>query len=157
VRAASPHGFVLDTSTGLGYTATQASRGAARVLTIEVDPAVHELARLNPWSRELFDSPKIELLLGDSLDIVPAIAAETFDCIIHDPPTFSMAGELYSAGFYAALRRVLRPGGTLFHYVGDPGSKMSGSTTRGVVKRLGAAGFSRVTPVPQAFGVTAVK
>jgi predicted methyltransferase len=158
IRAVSPiGGFVLDTATGLGYTASQASRSAHRVLTVELDPAAHEIARVNPWSKELFDSPKIEMVLGDSFDVVPALAAETFDCIIHDPPMFSLAGELYSGEFYKELRRVLRPGGKLFHYIGDPDSKMSGSVTKGVVRRLGGAGFEHVTPVPDAFGVVAVK
>jgi predicted methyltransferase len=158
VRAISPiGGTVLDTATGLGYTATQASRSAARVITIEIDPAAHEIARMNPWSKELFDSQKVDLLLGDVYDVVPAFAAETFDCIIHDPPMFSLAGDLYSTGFYAELRRVLRPGGRMFHYIGDPDSKMSGSVTRGVARRLEDAGFQRVKQVPEAFGVTAAK
>lgn len=158
IRAVSPiGGLVLDTATGLGYTASQASRSAHRVLTVELDPAAHEIARVNPWSKELFDSPKIEMVLGDSFDVVPALAAETFDCIIHDPPMFSLAGELYSGDFYKELRRVLRPGGKLFHYIGDPDSKMSGSVTKGVVRRLEGAGFTRVTQVPDAFGVVAVK
>lgn len=158
VRAISPiSGVVLDTATGLGYTATQASRSARQVITIEMDPAAHQIARMNPWSKELFDSPKIDLLLGDAFEVVPAFAAETFDCIIHDPPMFSLAGDLYSAGFYSELRRVLRPGGKLFHYIGDPGSKMSGSVTKGVLRRLEGAGFQRVKQVPDAFGVTGVK
>jgi predicted methyltransferase len=158
IRTITPAaGYVLDTATGLGYTACQASRGASRVITIELDPAAQEVARLNPWSQELFDSPKIEKLLGDSYDIVPAFAAETFDCIIHDPPQFSLAGELYSGELYAALYRVLRPGGKLFHYVGDPASKSGAGITRGVVKRLGEAGFRKVTARPEAFGVSGGK
>jgi hypothetical protein len=158
IRAISPvSGLVLDTATGLGYTACQASRSANRVITIELDPTAHEIARLNPWSKELFDSPKIEKLLGDSYDLVPAFAAETFDCIIHDPPQFSLAGELYSGEFYRELRRVLRSGGKLFHYIGDPGSKSGAGITRGVVRRLEEAGFTGVKARPEAFGVTAGK
>ena len=60
IRAIAPlSGRVLDTATGLGYTACQASRVAGRVVTIELDPAVMEMARLNPWSKELFESAKI--------------------------------------------------------------------------------------------------
>ncbi len=157
VRAAAPSGWVLDTCTGLGYTAIHASRGAEGVVTIELDPAAHEMAQLNPWSKELFDSPKIEMVLGDSFDIVSAFAAETFDCVIHDPPMFSLAGELYSGEFYRELRRVLRPGGRLFHYIGDPDSKMSASVTKGVVRRLEEAGFGKVQMVPEAFGVVGRK
>src|SRR5579862_5957585 len=47
-------GCVLDTATGLGYTAIFASRTASEVVTVELDPAAIELARMNPWSSELF-------------------------------------------------------------------------------------------------------
>lgn len=158
IRVLSPiSGRVLDTATGLGYTACQASRGAQRVITIELDPAAMEIARRNPWSTELFDSPKITQILGDSFDIVPAFAAETFDCVIHDPPQFALAGELYSGEFYRALYRVMRPRAKLFHYIGDPESRMSGSVTRSANKRLTEAGFSRVIAHPEAFGLVAVK
>jgi predicted methyltransferase len=157
IRAIAPiSGRVLDTATGLGYTACQASRVARRVITIELDPAVLAVARLNPWSKELFESPNIEQLLGDSADVVSGFREEAFDCIIHDPPQFSLAGELYSGEFYAQLLRVLSRGGKLFHYIGDPASKMSGSVTRSVVRRLKEVGFCEVTPHPEAFGVTAL-
>jgi predicted methyltransferase len=156
VRAVSPlSGRVLDTATGLGYTACQASRLAKRVITIELDPAVLEIARVNPWSKELFESPKIEQLLGDTYEVLNGLRDECFDVILHDPPMFSLAGELYSGEFYARLFRVLSRGGKLFHYVGDPDSKMSGSVTRSVIRRLKEAGFRDVTQRPEAFGVTA--
>src|SRR5579862_6223105 len=47
-------GRVLDTATGLGYTAIAAARAAKEVVTIELDPAAIDLARMNPWSHELF-------------------------------------------------------------------------------------------------------
>ncbi len=158
IRAIGPiAGRVLDTATGLGYTACHASRSARRVITIELDPAVLAIARFNPWSKELFASPKIEQLLGDSLEVVNGFRAEAFDCIIHDPPQFSLAGELYSGEFYARMLRILSRGGKLFHYIGDPASKRSGSVTRSVVRRLKEAGFRDVTPHPEAFGVTAAR
>ncbi|MEO8456507.1 MAG: methyltransferase domain-containing protein [Chloroflexota bacterium] len=158
VRSIAPiSGRVLDTATGLGYTACQASRSASRVVTIELDPAVSEIARLNPWSKELFESPKIERVFGDSYDVLNGFRDECFDAIIHDPPMFSLAGDLYSGEFYARLLRVLVRGGKLFHYIGDPASKSSGSVTRSVVKRLAEAGFRSVTAHPEAFGVTAVR
>jgi len=45
---------VLDTCMGLGYTAIEASKRGAYVITIEKDKNVIELAKINPWSRELF-------------------------------------------------------------------------------------------------------
>jgi hypothetical protein len=150
-------GQVLDTSLGLGYTAIAAAQTAERVLTIEFDPAVLELAWHNPWSRELFTHPRIEPRLGDAFDVVPELPAGAFTAILHDPPTFSLAGYLYSGEFYRQLYRVLRPNGRLFHYIGNPASPSGARTTRGVVRRLKEAGFTRVEPHPEAFGVTAFR
>jgi predicted methyltransferase len=158
IKAASPVvGRVLDTATGLGYTAIQAARTAEEVITVELDPTSLQIARLNPWSADLFDDPRITQIVGDVWDAVEEMADDTFSCIIHDPPTFSLAGELYSTDFYTELYRVLRRKGRLFHYVGDPASKSGANVTRGVVRRLGEAGFTRVKRRPEAFGVLALK
>lgn len=158
IKALSPSsGSVLDTATGLGYTAIELAKTAQHVITIELDPAAQEMCRANPWSQALFDNPKIEQRIGDSFEIVPTCAPNSFDAILHDPPTMSLAGDLYSLEFYAELWRVLRHGGKLFHYIGDPDSKFGASMTRGVTERLKQAGFKRVKPAPQAFGVLAFK
>ncbi|HEY0755055.1 MAG TPA: methyltransferase domain-containing protein [Ktedonobacteraceae bacterium] len=150
-------GAVLDTATGLGYTAIMAARSAETVTTIELDPGAQAIARLNPWSQELFTEPKITQVIGDAYEVVPTFAAESFERIIHDPPTFSLAGDLYSGLFYREIYRILKRGGRLFHYIGDPNSKASGGVTRGALKRLQEAGFSRVTRHTEAYGVVAYK
>jgi predicted methyltransferase len=158
VKTLSPlTGTVLDTATGLGYTAIEAAKSASRVITIELDPAAQEIAAQNPWSRGLFDNPKIEQRIGDNFEVVPTFDGDSFDRILHDPPTMSLAGDLYSEEFYRELYRVLKRKGRLFHYVGDPASKFGANTTRGVVERLKRAGFTTVRPAPRAFGVTAQK
>lgn len=150
-------GKVLDTATGLGYTAIEAAKTAQEVITIELDPGAQEIARQNPWSRGLFENPAIRQMMGDAYEVVPAFADNSFDRIIHDPPVFSLAGQLYSGIFYRQLYRILRRGGRLFHYIGNLESKSSGTVTRGALKRLQEAGFSRVTRHPEAFGVVAYK
>jgi uncharacterized protein len=150
-------GFVLDTATGLGYTAILAAREASGVTTIELDPGVQAIAQLNPWSQELFANPKITQVMGDAYRVVPSFADESFSRIMHDPPTFKLAGELYSGAFYRELYRILKRGGRLFHYIGDPNSKASSGVTRGVVRRLQEAGFSRVVRRAEAYGVLAYK
>ncbi len=150
-------GSVLDTTTGLGYTAIQAARVAQEVITIELDPAVQSIARYNPWSQELFTNPKITQVIGDAYDVVPTIPSESFDRILHDPPTLKLAGQLYSGAFYCELYRVLKRGGRLFHYIGDLNSKMGSGVTRGVMRRLQEAGFSRVVRRTEAYGVVAYK
>lgn len=150
-------GHVLDTTTGLGYTTILAARTAESVTTIELDPGAQEMARLNPWSQDLFTNPKITQIMGNAYEIVPTFEDERFARIIHDPPTFKLAGELYSGAFYRELYRVLKRGGRLFHYIGDPASKASGGTTRGALRRLQEAGFSRVVRHPEAYGVVGYK
>lgn len=150
-------GRVLDTTAGLGYTAILAARNAEAVTTIELDPGAQRMARLNPWSQELFTNPKITQMMGDAREVVPDFASESFTRVVHDPPTFSLAGDLYSGAFYCELYRVLKRGGRLFHYIGDPNSKASGGVTRGVLRRLQEAGFSRVVRRPEAYGVVAYK
>ena len=158
IRAVKPLvGQVLDTATGLGYTAIEAARMAEHVTTIELDPAALKVCRLNPWSQELFDNPKITQMIGDSFDVVAEMDAGRFTRVIHDPPAFSLAGDLYSGEFYRELNRVMRNRSILFHYIGDPESKSGHSITAGVIRRLEQAGFRQVRRAPRAFGVVAVK
>jgi predicted methyltransferase len=158
IKAASPVvGRVLDTATGLGYTAIEAAKTAEHVDTVEIDPASLEIARRNPWSQDLFDNPKITTHIDHAWDFVEEIDAETYSLVIHDPPTFKFAGELYSGDFYRELYRVLRRKGRLFHYIGDPESKAIQRVQRGVMKRLQEVGFQRVERKPRAFGVVASK
>ncbi|HEY6284136.1 MAG TPA: spermine synthase [Ktedonobacteraceae bacterium] len=158
IAAISPIvGRVLDTATGLGYTAIEAAKTADEVVTIELDPGSQEIARLNPWSQTLFHSPKIHQIMGDTYEVVQTFEDGSFARIIHDPPTFSLAGELYSGAFYQQLFRVLKRGGRLYHYIGDPNSRASGGVTKGALKRLQEAGFARVVRKQDAYGVVAFK
>jgi len=150
-------GCVLDTATGLGYTAIEAAKTAEQVTTIELDPGAQEIARLNPWSRDLFNNPKIKQIMGDASEVVSTFEDNSFERIIHDPPVFSLAGDLYSRVFYQQLYRVLKRGGRLFHYIGNLESKSSGTVTKGALKRLQEAGFTKVVRKPEAFGVVAYK
>ncbi len=158
IKAIAPlKGDVLDTTTGLGYTAIEAAKTARRVVTIEIDPAAQEIARLNPWSQALFGNPKITQLIGDAFDEIENFETESFSAIIHDPPMFSLAGDLYSLAFYQQAFHVLKHHGKMFHYIGDPESKSGARVTAGVIRRLQDAGFKRVTRAPRAFGVVAYK
>ncbi len=150
-------GRVLDTATGLGYTAIEAARTAKHITTIELDPAALEIAKHNPWSRLLFSSEKIVQRIGSAFDVVNEFEDGSFDVILHDPPTKSLAGELYSGEFYSRLFRVLSRNGKVFHYVGDPDSGLGATTTQGVIRRLYESGFRKVVRKPEAFGVVAYK
>lgn len=150
-------GHVLDTATGLGYTAIEAAKTAEYVLTIELDPVSLELAAINPWSRNLFTNPRIERILGDTSELIYELPAGSFSAIIHDPPTMSLAGEMYSGAFYEQLFRVLSRKGKLFHYVGDPESRTSSRVVKGVMRRLNDVGFRKVRLHHEAFGISAEK
>jgi len=72
------------------------------------------MQRANPWSAGLFEDArgtgtegKIQRLLGDATEIVPALPEAYFEFCVHDPATNSMSGELYSLEFYTALRRLM--------------------------------------------------
>lgn len=158
IKAASlARGKTLDTCTGLGYTAIEAAKVADELITIELDPAAQDVARLNPWSRDLFINPKIKQIIGDSVVEVEQFEDATFSRIIHDPPMFSLGGDLYSGAFYAELYRILKPGGKVFHYIGDLNSPSGARVSRGAIERLKRAGFRTVTPRPEAFGLVAAK
>lgn len=150
-------GRLLDVCTGLGYTALRAAgSGAVRqVVTVELDPLMVRLQASNPWSAPLFTHPKISRHIGCAALLLPSAPSGAFDCVCHDPPSVEAAGELYSAAFYAELRRVLRTGGRLYHYVGDPASRSAGRLFRGVCERLRAAGFEPARAA-NAYGVAAV-
>ena len=148
---------VLDTCMGLGYTAIEAYRRGAEVITIEKNPNVLELAKINPYSEDLFKGG-IKVILGDAFDVIKRFKDEEFDVVIHDPPRFSLAGHLYSEEFYKEIFRVLKPGGRLFHYVGNPGKRYRGKDLqKGVMERLRKVGFINVKRVEEALGVVAVK
>jgi predicted methyltransferase len=139
---------VLDTCGGLGYFAAWCLEdGAVRVLSFEKHAGVLWLRSLNPWSP---DSPwqeppgaALQLTQGDVVQEIRALPEHSVDAILHDPPRFAIAGELYSQVFYQQLARVLRPGGMLFHYTGAPNSVSRGrELAREVTARLRNVGFA---------------
>ena len=95
---------------GLGYTSIGAARmpTVTEVVTIELDTLMVQLQRANPWSADLFDNPKIQRLLGDATEVLPALPERYFDCIVHDPPANALSGELYSLEFYQQASRALQ-------------------------------------------------
>lgn len=116
IKLLKPYGLLLDTCMGLGYSAILGSKAAKRVITFEKDENAYNLAKINPLSEELFSSPNIEIRKDDVSKAIEGLSQDYFDCIIHDPPTFKLAPELFTENFYRELFRVLKHGGKLFHY-----------------------------------------
>jgi len=147
VALVEPRGkAVLDTCGGLGYFAACClAAGAARIQSFEKNADVLWLRTLNPWSPDP-DAPahdgRLRLSHADVSQAIMQLPDVSFDAVLHDPPRFGIAGELYSQAFYDQLARVLRRGGTLFHYTGSPNKLTSGRDVPGeVARRLEKAGF----------------
>jgi predicted methyltransferase len=132
---------ILDTCGGLGYFAAWCLQGqASRVLSYEKNEDVIWLRGLNPWSPAAEGA--LTLTHGDITERIGALASGSFDAILHDPPRFGIAGELYSQAFYDELSRVLKRNGRLFHYTGTPNKLTSGrDVPNEVARRLRQAGF----------------
>lgn len=145
---------VLDTCGGLGYFAAWCLRGqASHVLSFEKNPDVIWLRSLNPWSPAA--DPALTLTQGDVAQAIASTPTASIDAILHDPPRFGIAGELYSQKFYDELARVIRRRGRLFHYTGTPNKLTSGrDVPNEVASRLKRAGF---TTELNGDGVLAVK
>lgn len=146
VALIQPRGkLILDTCGGLGYFAAWCLRGEAKqVLSYEKNPDVLWLRSLNPWSPQPSDQPGsgLSLTLGDIAEQIVSLPDASVDAILHDPPRFGIAGELYSQVFYDHLARVLKRKGRLFHYTGTPNRLTSGrDVPNEVAKRLRHAGF----------------
>ena len=133
---------ILDTCGGLGYFASWCLAGqASRIHSYESNPDVIWLRGLNPWSPP--EGEKLLLLNGDVAQAIVRLPDRAFDAVLHDPPRFGIAGELYSQLFYEQLARVLKPRGMLFHYTGTPNKLTSGrDVPNEVAKRLRNAGFA---------------
>jgi predicted methyltransferase len=148
VALIQPQGrIVLDTCGGLGYFAAWCLQGGARhVLSFEKNPDVIWLRGLNPWSpaHEGPDAaPALTLTQADISEHIAKLPAASVDAVLHDPPRFGIAGELYSQKFYDQLARVLRKGGRMFHYTGTPNRLTSRrDVPNEVATRLQRAGFT---------------
>ena len=161
VRLIQPGGkIILDTCGGLGYFAACCLSGhSAHVHSYEKNRDVIWLRSLNPWSPDNLESrattTAMTLTNGDITEQIGRHASDSVDAILHDPPRFGIASELYSQVFYDQLARVLKRKGTMFHYTGLP-NKLAGGRDlpNEVATRLRRAGFESESC---ADGVLAVK
>ena len=112
-----------------------------KVLSYEKNADVIWLRSLNPWSPA--PGGVLTLTQGDITEQITTLPARSVDAILHDPPRFGIAGELYSQAFYDQLARVIRRRGRLFHYTGSPNRLTSQrNVPLEVARRLRDAGFA---------------
>lgn len=154
-----PGSLVLDICTGLGYTAIFLLKRNCSVITIEKDENVLYIARQNPYSKFLFDnlvdtalpSPgKAKLIVGDAKEVIKTFNDSSFEYILHDPPKFNIAEELYSYEFYTQLYRILSNRGKILHYIGSPQMKSKNKDIIGnIIRRLKQVGFKKIEPIAE--------
>ncbi|KVE39770.1 polyamine aminopropyltransferase [Burkholderia sp. TSV86] len=93
-----------------------------RIVIAELDPAVVDMARryLADVHQGALDDPRVELVIGDAAHYVDH-ACEHFDLAVFDlTPPDSPAASLYTAEFYARLKRILTPRGAVSLHLGSP-------------------------------------
>ncbi|MFH1520647.1 MAG: SAM-dependent methyltransferase [Candidatus Micrarchaeota archaeon] len=147
---------VFDSCMGLGYTAIEAAKQSSvkMVVTCEFSPAVITLAQWNPFSDFLFaKNTKIVLMRGSSSELINDFQSNMFDFVIHDPPRFSHAPDLYSKEFYSNLHRVCKKNARIFHYVGSVGKEKGRKIESEVQKRLSAIGFKNIKHIARLQGL----
>jgi uncharacterized protein len=84
----------------------------------------------------------LSLTQGDVAERILELPDASFDALLHDPPRFGIAGELYSQAFYDQLARVLKRGARMFHYTGTPNKLTTGrDVPNEVATRLKRSGF----------------
>jgi predicted methyltransferase len=152
-------GTVLDTCCGLGYTSICSAReiNSKKVIVFEKDKNVLEIAKYNPHSEELFTNKKIQIITEDVFIEIKNLKSESFDRIVHDPPTTSFAPLLYSTEFYKELFRVAKKGAIIYHYCPNPGKTKGTEFWPTIQKKLETVGFSEVKYHEKSSGIRALK
>lgn len=133
--------LVYDTCSGLGYLAIEEAKFAKKVISTELRKEILELGKLNPYSNDFFNNKKINIIKDSCLNQILKFKDKEINIIIHDPPTFSIAGELYSLNLYKEFYRTLNNNGKLFHYIGTIGKNKNRRFDLEIIKRLKQVGF----------------
>ena len=124
---AGRHASVLVLGGGDGLAAREVLRheGVERLVQVDIDPAVTDLARTDDRLVDLNEGalgdPRVEVVHADAFAWVRG-ADERFDVVIADFPDAEdpALAKLYSTELYALTRRVLAPGGRLVVQAGSP-------------------------------------
>jgi len=107
------------------------------VVSVEFSENTIALQRYNPWSKNYLDDECIERIHGDVAEVIMEFDNGYFDCIMHDPPRFTLAEHLYGGEFLESLHNKLRSGGLLAFYTGEPYRASKGTSfVDNLVKRL---------------------
>ena len=141
--------LVLGGGDGLAARELLRQPGVGRIVQVELDPAVIELARttMSDANGGSLDNPRVNIVIGDAMTWLRGAGNTTglFDAVIVDlpDPDTPVLGRLYSTEFYALAARALAPGGLLVVQAGSPFSTPTAFWR--TVSTIRAAGYA-VTP-----------
>jgi predicted methyltransferase len=136
------YGEVLDTCMNLGYTSMTLLKYASKLHSCEIMEDIINLAKLNPYSKELFSSDKITIHNRNIKDLILEFEDKQFNFILHDPPSYSTAVYLYSHEFYKNMYDKLKNNGKIYHYTGMPKFKnRSSDLISKTIKKFKEVGF----------------
>ena len=138
--------LVLGGGDGLAARELLRQPGVGKIVQVELDPAVIELARttMRDANGGALDNPRVKIVIGDAMTWLRR-GPDRFDAVIVDlpDPDTPTLGRLYSAEFYALAARALAPGGLMVVQAGSPFSTPMAFWR--TVSTVRAAGYA-VTP-----------
>jgi spermidine synthase len=139
--------LVLGGGDGLAARELLRQPGIGRIVQVELDPAVIELARttMRDANGGSLDNPRVHVVIGDAMTWLRGGSDTGFDAVIVDlpDPDTPVLGRLYSTEFYALAARALAPGGLMVVQAGSPFSTPTAFWR--TVSTIRAAGYA-VTP-----------
>ncbi|OBK63623.1 spermidine synthase [Mycobacterium gordonae] len=116
--------LVLGGGDGLAARELLRQPGLQRIVQVELDPAVIELARttMRDANGGSLDNPRVRVVIDDALSWLRGARSDHFDAVIVDlpDPDTPVLGRLYSTEFYALVAGVLNPGGLEVVQAGSP-------------------------------------
>jgi spermidine synthase len=142
--------LVLGGGDGLAARELLRQPGLGKIVQVELDPAVIELARttMRDANGGSLDNPRVKVVIGDAMTWLRGFdggASRPFDAVIVDlpDPDTPVLGRLYSTEFYALAARALAPGGLMVVQAGSPFSTSTAFWR--TVSTIRTAGYA-VTP-----------
>jgi spermidine synthase len=139
--------LVLGGGDGLAARELLRIAGVDKIVQVELDPAVIELARstMRYANGGSLDNPRVHVVTADAMKWLRETTSPSFDAIIVDlpDPDTPVLGRLYSTEFYALVSRALAPGGLMVVQSGSPYSTPTAFWR--TISTITAAGYA-VTP-----------
>jgi hypothetical protein len=102
------HRLLVESGTFLGGTVEYFLPHAERIVSVEIEPELHEAAR-----RRFESSPSVELLLGDALNVIPRVLAE-----VSEPPLVYLDGH-FTGGVNKEPGEAVEPAPGILERLGD--------------------------------------